>query len=297
MDKYNVKKAANQSQLVDMSTLPRLKVATRWGRVNPVGESKAGRRVRLATEKAKSYLTFNGGSKTKNIMEKSRREAREHATMFSSDSKISKPTHLLNANASAVSKAPKTLLEEHRQPAAPLEDKAAVEAKKREREAEAKGRLTVGGRPSTTMSTTTNTSSPAGLKRKTRDDDDDEDEEPSKHARHDDTEAHTQPRQFYRAPRLKIAVEPTDPATPASTSTPASVPSPPPTTTTTSTSTPSKLNTPNNAPPPASTPTATPRPEPKKKIMRISKPEVNIFLKPKPRPKPKVLPKKKPTVG
>ena len=60
-----------------------------------------------------AVLTFNSGSKTKSLVERARREAREKSHFSHRNATLAKPTHELNAKASTIRQAPKGILNDH----------------------------------------------------------------------------------------------------------------------------------------------------------------------------------------
>ncbi|KAI9673918.1 MAG: hypothetical protein M1817_002124 [Caeruleum heppii] len=117
MDDYSAQKAKNTSKLVDMASLPDLRKHTRVG----ARPTRAAATTSTRTAGNSALLTFNSGSKTKNVMQKVRREAREMSLFSAAKSALSKPTHQLHSNASQVKAAPKGLVDDHKKPATPLD--------------------------------------------------------------------------------------------------------------------------------------------------------------------------------
>ena len=115
MEGYYSEKTKNTSKLVDMSALPGLRKNTKMGarpsRSTATNSTSTGN---------PSVLSFTSGSKSKNVMQKVRREAREMSLFSAKNSKLSQPTHLLKGAASQVRAAPRALVDEHKRPAAPL---------------------------------------------------------------------------------------------------------------------------------------------------------------------------------
>ncbi|KAI9844136.1 MAG: hypothetical protein M1838_002301 [Thelocarpon superellum] len=116
MEGRMAEKGKNTSKLVDMADLPGLGKNTQFGRRT---RRTAGQGSTLSS--SSSTLTFTSGSKTKNVMQKVRREAREMSLFSHQNSKLSQPTHLLNGQSSKVRSAPRGLVDEHRRPAPPIE--------------------------------------------------------------------------------------------------------------------------------------------------------------------------------
>ena len=77
-------------------------------------------------------LRFTGGSRTKNIVERARREARELSRFGGSGKKrvLATPTHELGGKATRIIHAPQGLIEQHRRPVAPASNDPSKEAPK-----------------------------------------------------------------------------------------------------------------------------------------------------------------------
>lgn len=282
MQAHEAKKAANQSQLVDISSLPSVRKATRIGRPPPRTASQYSRGQ--SSQTSDSHLTFTSGSKTKNVMQRVRREAREMSLFSAKNSKLSQPTHRLNDTASRIMAPPRSLVEEHLKPAQLVEVRKASSAK-RPLEPEMRNRVSAARAPVA-----------GSPKRKYVELDDADFLSSPKRTRHDVTDASgpsSSPGKV-PAPRVPRAViSRPDTQRPLSrgpsSAVPTLAPAPAPAA--------SPLQASISVSPPTSKPDITPHaaagpPVPEKKLIVLPKTEVDIFMR-KPRPQRKPLPKRK----
>ncbi|MCJ1228788.1 hypothetical protein MMC12_005451 [Toensbergia leucococca] len=116
MEGIKTERAKHTSKVVDQKSMPRLP------RMGMRAEGRA--RTTAGSSGNTSLLSFSSGSKTKTltgkgVIDRARREAREMSLFSARNSLLATPTHKLNNQATHIHTAPRSLLQEHRQPAAP----------------------------------------------------------------------------------------------------------------------------------------------------------------------------------